>query len=72
MLSKKIIFKGTPGHGSMPYGSDNAVVKAAQAIVRIQNYCDNKIPITTDYVSDMVNGMGIGKSQNLMLTPKAM
>ncbi|MGH2490974.1 MAG: M20/M25/M40 family metallo-hydrolase, partial [Candidatus Limnocylindria bacterium] len=30
--------KGTPGHGSMPYQSDNAVVKAAQIITRIGRY----------------------------------
>jgi acetylornithine deacetylase/succinyl-diaminopimelate desuccinylase-like protein len=32
--SKRISFKGTPGHGSMPYNSDNAAHKAAQGIVR--------------------------------------
>jgi acetylornithine deacetylase/succinyl-diaminopimelate desuccinylase-like protein len=30
--------KGTPGHGSMPYGSDNALVKAAQVVGRLADY----------------------------------
>lgn len=30
--------RGTPGHGSMPYQSDNAVVKAAEVITRIGRY----------------------------------
>src|SRR5207248_10976409 len=30
--------RGTPGHGSMPYQSDNALVKAAELITRIRNY----------------------------------
>ncbi len=30
--------KGTPGHGSMPYKSDNALVKAALLITRIAKY----------------------------------
>lgn len=30
--------KGTPGHGSMPYKSDNALVKASELITRIAKY----------------------------------
>src|SRR3989449_6398881 len=30
--------RGTPGHGSMPYRSDNALVKAAEIITRIGRY----------------------------------
>ncbi|MHA1746841.1 MAG: M20/M25/M40 family metallo-hydrolase, partial [Promethearchaeota archaeon] len=67
---KKIHFKGTPGHGSMPYGSDNAVVKAAQAILRIQDYCDNKIPITTEYIGHLVDGLGMSSIQKFMLITK--
>jgi acetylornithine deacetylase/succinyl-diaminopimelate desuccinylase-like protein len=29
---------GTPGHGSMPYGADNALVKAAQVVSRLADY----------------------------------
>jgi acetylornithine deacetylase/succinyl-diaminopimelate desuccinylase-like protein len=30
--------KGTPGHGSMPYGTDNAVVTAAEVVRRLAAY----------------------------------
>ncbi|MHA1511907.1 MAG: M20/M25/M40 family metallo-hydrolase [Promethearchaeota archaeon] len=67
---KKLTFSGTPGHGSMPYASDNAVVKASKAILRIQNYCDNKIPITTEYLKYLADGMGMSKIQKVMVTTK--
>ena len=34
----KITVNGTPGHGSMPYGTDNALVKAAEVVRRISEY----------------------------------
>jgi acetylornithine deacetylase/succinyl-diaminopimelate desuccinylase-like protein len=34
----KLTVKGTPGHGSMPFGSDNALVKAAEVIRRLAGY----------------------------------
>ena len=67
---KRISFKGTPGHGSMPYGSDNAALKAAQAIKQITEYCDTKIPITTEYLSYLAQGLGLGFVQRLMLANK--
>ncbi len=69
---KKIEFKGTPGHGSMPYGSNNAVVKASKAILRIQKYCDNKIPLTTEYLGYLADGLGMGKIQKFMVTTKSL
>ena len=35
---RRLRVKGTPGHGSMPYGADNALVKAAEVIRRIADY----------------------------------
>jgi acetylornithine deacetylase/succinyl-diaminopimelate desuccinylase-like protein len=35
---RRLRVKGTPGHGSMPYGSDNAVVKAAEVVSRLSKY----------------------------------
>ena len=67
---KKIKFKGTPGHGSMPYGSNNAAVKASKAILRIQNYCDNKIPLTTEYLGYLADGLSMSKIQKFMVTTK--
>lgn len=31
----KLTCRGTPGHGSMPYGADNAALKAAEAVTRL-------------------------------------
>ena len=54
----KLRVRGTPGHGSMPYKSDNAVVKMAEVARRIASY---KPPTTLD---DMWHGFidGIGLS----------
>lgn len=35
---RRLTVKGTPGHGSMPYGADNALVTAAQVVSRLAAY----------------------------------
>lgn len=35
---RKLVVKGTPGHGSMPYGADNALIKAAEIVRRLGAY----------------------------------
>ena len=35
---RRLTVKGTPGHGSMPFGADNAVLKAAEIIRRLGEY----------------------------------
>ena len=35
---RRLRLRGTPGHGSMPYGSDNALVKAAKVVTRLAEY----------------------------------
>jgi acetylornithine deacetylase/succinyl-diaminopimelate desuccinylase-like protein len=35
---RRIVVKGTPAHGSMPYGSDNALVTAAEVVRRLSTY----------------------------------
>jgi acetylornithine deacetylase/succinyl-diaminopimelate desuccinylase-like protein len=35
---RRLRVTGTPGHGSMPFGSDNAVVKAAEVVRRLSSY----------------------------------
>ncbi len=35
---RRLTVKGTPGHGSMPYGSDNALIKAAEVVRRLHQY----------------------------------
>jgi acetylornithine deacetylase/succinyl-diaminopimelate desuccinylase-like protein len=34
----RIVVRGTPGHGSMPFGADNALLKAAEVVRRIGAY----------------------------------
>jgi acetylornithine deacetylase/succinyl-diaminopimelate desuccinylase-like protein len=34
----RLRIRGTPGHGSMPYQSDNALVKAAELVTRVARY----------------------------------
>ena len=41
----RIRVRGTPGHGSTPYRSDNALVKAAEIITRVARY---KAPLRLD------------------------
>ncbi|MFA9447178.1 M20/M25/M40 family metallo-hydrolase [Egicoccus sp. AB-alg6-2] len=35
---RRITVRGTPGHGSMPYGADNALLLAAEVVRRLQAY----------------------------------
>jgi acetylornithine deacetylase/succinyl-diaminopimelate desuccinylase-like protein len=35
---RRLRLRGTPGHGSMPYGSDNALAKAAKVVTRLAEY----------------------------------
>src|SRR5512132_1435731 len=35
---RRLKVKGTPGHGSMPFASDNALVKAAKVVSRLADY----------------------------------
>jgi len=35
---RRLRVKGTPGHGSMPYAADNALVKAAHVVSRLAEY----------------------------------
>ena len=38
MAWRKLRVKGTPGHGSMPFGADNALIKAAEIVRRLSEY----------------------------------
>ncbi|MPY94231.1 MAG: M20/M25/M40 family metallo-hydrolase [Acidimicrobiia bacterium] len=35
---RRLVVRGTPGHGSMPYGADNALLKAAEVVRRLHAY----------------------------------
>jgi acetylornithine deacetylase/succinyl-diaminopimelate desuccinylase-like protein len=47
---RRLRVKGTPGHGSMPYGADNALIKAAHVVNRLAEYRPGP------YVDDLWNG----------------
>ena len=35
---RRLRVRGTPGHGSMPFGSDNALIRAAKVVSRLADY----------------------------------
>lgn len=61
--------KGTPGHGSMPYKSDNALVKASELITRIARY---KAPLHLQGIwKKFLEGIDLPAVQRLALTNAA-
>jgi len=61
--------KGTPGHGSMPYKSDNALVKASELITRIARY---KAPLhLAGLWKQFVEGIDLPAVQRMALTTQA-
>ncbi len=63
-------FKGTPGHGSYPYGSDNAILKSSEAALKLTDYCDNKMPVDTQYIRNLIKGVGINFILRKLITNK--
>src|SRR5437868_13033527 len=58
--------KGTPGHGSMPYQADNALIKAGEIIARIGKY---KAPLRLhDLWKRFVEGLELPAAARLALT----
>ena len=61
--------KGTPGHGSMPYKSDNALVKASEIITRIAKY---KAPLHLQELwKAFIDGSDLPAVQRMALTTPA-
>ena len=61
--------KGTPGHGSMPYKSDNALVKASELVTRIARY---KAPLRLHETwKRFVEGVDLPAVQRMALTTAA-
>ncbi|HKY50639.1 MAG TPA: M20/M25/M40 family metallo-hydrolase [Candidatus Limnocylindria bacterium] len=61
--------KGTPGHGSMPYRSDNALVKASELITRIARY---KAPLHLgDLWKEFIEGMDLPAVQRIAVLTAA-
>ncbi|MEM4734993.1 MAG: M20/M25/M40 family metallo-hydrolase [Candidatus Thorarchaeota archaeon] len=46
--------RGREQHGSMPFGSDNAVLKMAEAVRRLACY---RTPVSTDHIRDLVQDL---------------
>ncbi|MFW9779435.1 MAG: M20/M25/M40 family metallo-hydrolase [Candidatus Heimdallarchaeota archaeon] len=61
---KRLTFRGTPAHGSSPYKSDNAVVKAGLAATRLARY---KSPVDTQYIKVMAKGIGMNPIIRLLM-----
>lgn len=55
---RRLRVKGTPGHGSMPYGVDNAVAKAAEVIHRLTKF--RPTPQIDDIWRGYVEAQGFG------------
>ncbi len=54
---RRLRVTGTPGHGSMPYNADNALVKAAHVIARLAEY--RPAPYVDDLWSRFVRSLGL-------------
>jgi acetylornithine deacetylase/succinyl-diaminopimelate desuccinylase-like protein len=61
---KRLKFRGEEGHGSMPYGVSNAVLKMSQAALRLSRYDP---PIETRFVGDLARGLGLNWLMRLFL-----
>jgi len=65
----RLRIKGTPGHGSMPFKSDNALVKASELVTRIAKY---KAPLhLSDLWKRFVDGIDLPAVQRMALTTPA-
>ncbi len=54
---RRIVVHGTPGHGSMPFGTDNALLKAAALVQRIGEY--SPVPRLDKVFEDRLRALGI-------------
>jgi acetylornithine deacetylase/succinyl-diaminopimelate desuccinylase-like protein len=61
--------RGTPGHGSMPYRADNALIKAAEVITRIGRY---RAPLRLhDLWRRFIDGLDLPAASRIALTNAA-
>ncbi len=54
---RRLRVMGTPGHGSMPYGADNALVKAAHVVSRLADY--RPAPYVDELWQTFVGSLGV-------------
>jgi acetylornithine deacetylase/succinyl-diaminopimelate desuccinylase-like protein len=63
---RRLTIAGTPGHGSAPYGSDNAILKAAKVVQRISEHRPS--PQIDDLWGEQVRTSGLAPDvQDLLL-----
>ncbi len=68
---RRLRVKGTPGHGSAPLGSDNALIKAAEVVRRIAEY-DPKAKIDDLWIAKL-DALGIsGDLRDRLMDPSAL
>jgi acetylornithine deacetylase/succinyl-diaminopimelate desuccinylase-like protein len=67
---RRLRLHGTPGHGSVPYRSDNALVKAAAVVQRLAEY--TPAPRFNELWTERVRTLGVDEeTQRLLLDPAA-
>lgn len=67
---RKLRVRGTPGHGSRPFRSNNALVKAAAVIQRIADY--RPPPRFSELWTERVNALGLDdETKAVLLNPRA-
>jgi acetylornithine deacetylase/succinyl-diaminopimelate desuccinylase-like protein len=54
---RRLRVQGTPGHGSLPYGADNALIKAAHVVSRLAGY--RPAPYVDDLWTAFVASLGV-------------
>jgi acetylornithine deacetylase/succinyl-diaminopimelate desuccinylase-like protein len=65
---RRLTVRGTPGHGSMPYGADNALLLTAEVIRRLQAYSPRAV--VGDLWRGFVDAMGLPDEQrDVLLDP---
>ena len=62
---RRLTVRGTPGHGSMPFKADNALVKAAAVITRISDY--RPAPGIHDLWAGQLDALGLDEATKARL-----
>jgi acetylornithine deacetylase/succinyl-diaminopimelate desuccinylase-like protein len=62
---RSLRISGTPGHGSMPFGADNALVKAAEVVRRLSEF--QSTPYISDLFREEVATLGLSTEQEAAL-----
>jgi len=66
---RRLKVKGIPGHGSMPYGADNALVKAAHVVSRLADYRPS--PYVDELWAGFVNTLDVAPAVKAALVDPA-